>query len=70
MEHIKTSSYIGGKSLFRDNIGHIVITPTGAIYIQQKGFLGTEKRIYQGVFPFCCNACPDSSPSNSLRVNF
>lgn len=44
MEHIKTSSCIGGKSLFRDNIGHTVITPTAAIYIYSKKGFWVEKR--------------------------
>lgn len=49
------------KSLFKDDIGHIVITPTGTICLTKR-VLNTKKRIQQGMFSFCCNASPIPSP--------
>lgn len=43
MEHIKTSSCIGEKGLFKDDIGHIVITPTGAICITKRAWVQKRK---------------------------
>ena len=51
MECIKTSSCIEGKSLFRDNIGHTVITPTGAIY-SKRGFWVQKREFIKACFLF------------------